>query len=113
MTLEMVNNCTWLQVYSPIVYMMLYQTSKVCLALMYMQHMHMVYGELHRHHYLVLDKNASDNAYSPPLRHEVWNMDYKMIIPEIDLCYNTFSHLCVRRQNYLEHDTVCMFISFH
>ena len=40
-----------------------------------MQHKHMVYGELHRHHYLVLDQNASDDSYSAPLRHEV--------IPEI------------------------------
>ena len=34
--------------------------------------------------------NANDNAYSTSLRHAVWNMDQKMIIMGIDLCYNTF-----------------------
>ena len=47
--------------------MMKYHTSKVCLAFMYKQHTHMVYGELHILPYLVLDRNANDNAYSSPL----------------------------------------------
>ena len=64
---------------------------------MYMQHKHMIYGEFHRQHYLVLDQNENDNTYSTPLRHEVWNVDQKMIIMGIDLCYNTFSHLDVEK----------------
>ena len=60
---------------------------------MYKQHTHMVYGELHILPYIVLDKNANDNAYSTLLGHEVWNVDQKIIIKGIGLCYNTFSHL--------------------
>ena len=78
---------------------MVYQISKVCLALMYIQHKHMVYGEFHIYPYLVLDQNANDNAYSTPLSHEIWNVDHKMIILGIDLCYNTFSHHCVQHQH--------------
>ena len=79
---------------------------------MYMQHKHMVYGELHIHHYLVLDQNANDNAYSTPLRNEFWNVDHKELMLGIDFCYNKFSHLGVNHQNYPEHDTpltVCCF----
>ena len=57
---------------------MVYHISKVYLSLVYMQHRHMVYCEFHRNHYLVLDQNTSDNAYSALLRHEVWNVDQKM-----------------------------------
>ena len=60
---------------------------------MYNQHKHMVYEELHILPYLVLDQNAKDNAYSAPLRHEVWNVDHKRAILVIDLRYNTFSPL--------------------
>ena len=60
-----------------------------------------------------LNQKVSDNDYSPPLRHSVWNVDHKMVILEVNLCYNKFSHLCVKRQNYIEHDTVCMSILFH
>ena len=91
---------------------MVYQISKVVLALMHMQHKHMVYGELYRHHYLVLDQNENDNSNSTPLRHEVWNVDHKMVILGIDLCYNAFSHLGVQHQNYPEHDNVCLSIFF-
>ena len=35
--------------------------------------------------HLVLDQNANDNAYSNPLRHEVWNVDRKIIMMGIDL----------------------------
>ena len=72
----------------------------------------MVYGELHILPFLVFDKNANDNAYSTPLRHEVWNVDHKMTIMGIDLCYNTFLHLGVQHQHYPEHDTVCLSIFF-
>ena len=85
----------------------------VCISLMYMQHRHMVYKKLHIHHYLVLDQNANDNAYTTPLHNEVWNVNHKMVMIRIDFCYNTFSHLCVKHQNYPEHNTLCMYIFFH
>ena len=47
------------------------------------------------YHYLVLDNNVNDNAYSTPLRYEVWNMDHKMVMLGIALCYNIFSHIDV------------------
>ena len=72
----------------------------------------MVYGELQRQHYLFFDQEASDNAYSAPFHHEVWNMDRKMEILGIDLCYNTFSHIGVQHQHYPGDDTVCMYIFF-
>ena len=77
-----------------------------------MQHKHMLYGKFHIYHYLVLDQNENDNAYSTPLRHEVCNVDQKMVIMGIDLCYNTFSHVGVQHHNYPEHDTVCFYIFF-
>ena len=86
----MANMCTWWQVYSAIVYLMVYRISKVCLALIYKQHNNMVYGELYILPFLVLDQNVNDNAYSTPLRHEVLYVDQKMIILGIDLCYNNF-----------------------
>ena len=92
--------------------MVVYQISRVCIALMYMQLKHMVYGEFHIHPYLFLDKNENDNAYSTPLRYEVCNVDHKIIIMWIDLCYNNFSHICVQRQHYPEHDTFCLSILF-
>ena len=85
---------------------MVYQISKVFLALIYTQHRHMIYGELHIHHYLVLGKNKDYNYYSTPLRHEVWNMDRKMVILVIALCYNIFSLICVKNQHHPEHDTL-------
>ena len=112
MALILSNRCNWWHVYNVLVYMMIYQISKVCLSFMYMQHKHMVYGKLHIHHYLFLDQNVSDNSYSAPLRHEVWNLDHKMVIMVIDLCCNTFSHLCVKHHNYPEHDTFCLSILF-
>ena len=56
------NKCPWLQVDSNIVYLMVYQISKVFIALMYKQYKHMVYGELHIRNYLVFDQNENDNA---------------------------------------------------
>ena len=74
---------------------MVYQISKVCIALMYMQHKHMLYGKLHIHHYLVLDRSKNENVYSTPLRNEVWNVDYKMEMTGIDLCYkNDYILVC-------------------
>ena len=108
----MANKFTWWQFYSAIVHLMVYQISKVCLELMYMQHKHMVYGEFHIYPYLVLDKNANDNAYSTPLRHEVWNVDHKKVIMETYLCYNTLSHLVVQHQHYPEHYTIFLSILF-
>ena len=66
--------------YRDLVYLLKYQISKVFIALMYKKHTHMVYGELHILPYLVLDQNANDNAYSSPLRHEVWNVDHKIVM---------------------------------
>ena len=74
--------------------------------------MHMVCDELNILLFLVLGQNANDNAYSAPFCHEVWNVDQKRIRMGIDLYYNKFSHLCVKRQHYPEHDTLCMPIFF-
>ena len=70
-----------------------------------MKHKHMVYEELHIYHYLVLDQNANYNTYSTPWRHEVFNVDPKMLILGISLCYNTFPHIFVKHQHYPEYDT--------
>ena len=113
MALILANKCTWLQVHSVIFHYIVYQISKVCIALMYIQQRHMVYGEFHIYPYLVLDQNANGNAYSTPLRNKVWNVDHKMIIQGIDLCYNKCSYICVQRQHYPEYDTVCLSIFFH
>ena len=91
---------------------MVYQISKVCLALMYMQHKHILYGGLHIYHYLVLDQNVNDNYYSTSLPHDVWNVDHKMIMLLIYLCFNTFSRIGVQHQHYHEHDTVYLSILF-
>ena len=113
MTLVLPKGWNWWNVDSVIVCFMVYHLFKVCPALIYMQHSRMVYGEFHRHHYLVLNQNANDKAYSTPLRHEVWNVDNKMLMLVIVLCYNTFSNICVKHQQYPEHDTLCMSIFFH
>ena len=60
----MANKCSWWQVYSAIVHLVVYQISKGFLALMYIKHNQMVYGELHIYPYLVLDQNENDNSYS-------------------------------------------------
>ena len=108
----MTNKCTWWQVYIALNYLVVYQISKVCLALMYTQHTHRVYGKFHIHYYLILDQSANDNSYSTPLRNEVWNVDHKIVIMGIYLCYNTFSHLVVKHQYYTEHDTFYLSILF-
>ena len=110
--LILANKCTRWQVYSALVCLVVYQISKVCLALMYIQHKHMVCDELHIFPFLDLGQNKNENAYSTPLRHEVWNVEHKMIILRIDLCYNTCSHIFVKHQHYTEHDTLCLSIFF-
>ena len=111
-TLILVNKCTWWKVYSALVFLVVYLISKVCLALMWIQHKLMVHCGLNILPFLLLYQNADDIAYSIPLHHEVWNVDQKMIILGIDLCYNTFSHLWVQHQHYTEHDNVCLSILF-
>ena len=112
MTLILANKCTWWQVHSALVYMIKYQISMLCTALMYMPHNHMVYGELHILPYLVLDQNANDNACLSPLSHEVWNVYHRRVMLGIDLCYNTFSHLWVPQMHYPEHDNFFLSILF-
>ena len=73
---------------------------------------HMIYGELHKHHYLIWNKNASDNNYSSLLRHDICNVDHKMVILGINFCHNTLSHICMQHQNYPEHDTDYLSIFF-
>ena len=80
--------------------MVVYPIYIVCLELIYMQQKHMVYGKFYTYNYLFLNKNANDNAYSTPLRHEVCNVDHEMIILGINWCYNTFSRLGVQHQYY-------------
>ena len=112
MSLILANKCTWWNVYSDLVNLMVYQISKACLSCMYMKHKHRIYAELCINHYLLLDQNESYNAYSYLLRHEVWNVEHKMVMMEIELFYNKFSHIGVQHHDYPEHDTVCMSIFF-
>ena len=98
----MVNKCT--------VHLIVNYISKVCLSFIYMQHKHMVYAEFNIHHYLALDINENNNAYSAPMRHEVWNVDHTMIMLGIYLSCNKFSHLDVQHHHYSEHDTICLSI---
>ena len=80
---------------------------------MYIQRNHMLCRKLRICHDLYLYQNLNYNAYSTPLRHEDLDMYHKMVIMGIDLCYNTFSHLCVKHQHYHEHDTLCLFILYY
>ena len=59
---EMANKYSWWQVGSVHVLLIEYRKSKVCQALMYMQHRNMVCGEFHIFRYLYLDQNVNDNA---------------------------------------------------
>ena len=107
------NRYSWLHFYSALFYMMVYHIYRVCLALMYMQHKHMIYGEFHIYHYLFLEQNTKDNAFSTPLWYEVWNVEQKIVMLGINFCYNKFSHLVVQHQYYTEHDTVGLYIFFN
>ena len=82
-------------------------------ALMYMQHSHMVFGELYICHDLDLDQNLNDNDYPIPLLHEALDVNHKMVMLGIGWYHNTFSHLCVQHQHYPEHDTLCLSIFFY
>ena len=113
MSPELANKYNLHQVGSVPISLNVYQKSRVGKALMYIQHMHMVCGELHICHDLVLDKNLNYNAYSTPLLHEALDVDHKMVILGIGLYYNTCSHICVQHQNYNEHDILCLFIFFY
>ena len=108
----MANKCTWIQFYSALVYLMVYQKSKVCIALMYRKHNNMVYGELYILPFLVSDKNVNDNACPSPLRHWVWNVDQNMTNQGIYLCYNKFLHIWVQQKHYPEHVTFFLSIFF-
>ena len=110
---ELTNKYIWWQVVSVLVSLAEYHKSKVCPALMYIQHRHMVCGEWHTCHDLVLDQNVNDNSYSTPLIHKVLDTNHKMIILGIGWYHNKFSHLCVQHQHYPEHDTLCLYILFY
>ena len=110
---EISSEYNWLQIGSVLVSLMVYHISKVFLALMYMQHKHMVYGELNIHRLLVLYQNENYNDYSTPLRHKVLNVYHKKIMLGIYLCNNSLSYLGVQHKKYPEHDTVYLSISPH
>ena len=80
---------------------------------MYIQHRHMICGELHICHDLVLYKNVNGDDYWTPLLHEALDVDHKMVMMGIGWYHNTFSHLCVQYQHYPEHNTLCLSILFY
>ena len=90
---EMDSKYNWWHVGSVLVSLMVYQKSRVCQALLYMQHRHMVCSEFHIWHDLVLDQNANHNAYSTTLIHEDLDVDHKMVIIGTSLFHNTFQIL--------------------
>ena len=49
-------------------------------AFMYMQHRHMVCGELQICHDLDLDQNVNDNYYTTPFLHEALDVNHKMVM---------------------------------
>ena len=110
---ELANKYSCWQVGSMPVSLTVYQKSKIFPVLMYIQHRHMVCGELHICHELFLDQNVNDNTYSTPLLHEVLDVDHKMVMLGIGWYHNTFSHICVQHQHYPEHDTLCLSIFFY
>ena len=109
---ELTNKYNWWQVGSVPVFFTEYPKSKVCQALMYMQHRHMVCSEFHICHDLVLYQNVNNNAYQTSLLHEALDVNHKMVILGIGCYQNTFSHICVQHKHYPEHDTFCLFIFF-
>ena len=88
---------------------MVYQKFKGGQVLIYMQHSHMVCGELHICHDLFLGQNVNDNFYSTLLLNEALNVYHKMAMLGICLYHIKFSLLCVQHQHYTEHDTICPF----
>ena len=103
MTLGLVNSCTWWKIDSVIVFNVIYDIQGF---------LSLIYGELYKHHYLIFDQNANDNSYSSLLCHEFCNVAHKMLMMVIDLCYNTFTHLCAQHQHYPEQDTLHLSIFF-
>ena len=110
---ELANKYSWIQVGSVPVLLTEDRKSKVCPALMYIQHMHMVCGKLHIFHHLVLYQNVNDNDYSTPLLHEALDVNHKIVILVIVWYHNTCSHLFVQHQHYPEHDILCLSIFFY
>ena len=112
MSLELANNYSWQKVGSVPISLTEYHKSKFFTALMYIQHRHMLCGELHIFHDLVLDQNVNYYAYSTPFLNEDLDVDHKMVILGIGFYHNTFSHFCVQHQYYPAHDTLCLSIYF-
>ena len=73
----------------------------------------MVCAELHIFHDLDLYQNVNDNDYPTPLIHEALDVKHKMVMLGIGWYHNIFSHICVQRQHYPEHDTLCLSILFY
>ena len=112
MSPELASKYNPLQVVSILVSLMVYNEFNAGQRLMYMQHMHIEFGESHICHDLVLYQNVNNSSYLNPLLHESLDVDHKMVILFIFLYHNTFLHLCVKRQNYPEHDILCLSIFF-
>ena len=110
---ELANKYIWWQVGIMHVSFTEYHKSKACPEFMYIQHMHMLCGKFQIWHDLVLDQTVDDNAYSTPFLHEALDVNHQMVMPVIGWYHNTFSHLCVQHQYYLEHDTLCLSILFY
>ena len=98
---ELVNNYSWWQVGSVPVSLTEYHKSRVCPALVYIQHRHMVCGKFHIYHDLILDQTVNDNAYSTPLIHEALDVNHKMLMLVIGWYHNTFSHFVVQIQSLM------------
>ena len=75
-----------------------------------MQHRHMVRGEIHICHDLVLYQNTNYIFKSTPSLHEALD---EIVMLEIGLYHNTFSLICVQHDHYTEHDTLCLSIFFY
>ena len=73
-------------------------------ALMYMQHRHMVCGESHICHDLVLDQNVNVNAYSNHLLHEDLGVDHNMVILVIG-----FYGISSKKQVLYQPVTICTY----
>ena len=70
-----------------------YRKSKVCQALMYKQHRHMVCSEFHICHDLNLDQTINDDANPTPLLHEALYVNYKTVMLGIGWYHKKNSHL--------------------
>ena len=77
---ELANKYNLLQVGNVPVLLTEYWKSKVCQALMYMQHRHMVCVEFHISHDIDLDQNVNNNSFPTPVLHEALDMNHKMVM---------------------------------